>query len=136
MKKNITLETRLFYTDVTELFEVVKDDSINAEDFTLQEFKDIIDNLIATHGKDASIGVSLEGDEYSAEWNWIVSVEREETIEEQKIRLQKEKDRIKAEQKRQKKLINDRKKLYLKLKKEFGGVENREKLHAKLKESK
>lgn len=119
MKKNITLETRLFYTDVTELFEVVKDDSINAEDFTLQEFKDIIDNLIATHGKDASIGVSLEGDEYSAEWNWIVSVERQETIDEYNSRIQREKDQLDREKKRIKEREQQEKKEYLRLKKKF-----------------
>lgn len=119
MKKNITLQTRLFYTDVTELFEVVKDDSINAEDFTLQEFKDIIDNLIAVHGKDASIGVSLEGDEYSAEWNWIVSVEREETLDEYHLRIQREKEQLDREKKRAKEREQQEKKEYLRLKKKF-----------------
>lgn len=119
MKKNITLETRLFYTDVTELFEIVKDDSINAVDFTLQEFKDIIDNLIAVHGKDASIGASLEGDEYSAEWNWIVSVQRQETIDEYNIRIQREKDQLAREKKRAKEREQQEKKEYLRLKKKF-----------------
>lgn len=119
MKKNIKLETRLFYTDVTELFEVVKDDSINAVDFTLQEFKDIIDNLIAVHGKDASIGASLEGDEYSAEWNWIVSVEREETLDEYNLRIQREKDQLAREKKRAKEREQQEKKEYLRLKKKF-----------------
>lgn len=119
MKKNIKLETRLFYTDVTELFEIVKDDSINAVDFTLQEFKDIIDNLIAVHGKDASIGASLEGDEYSAEWNWIVSVQRQETIDEYNIRIQREKDQLAREKKRAKEREQQEKKEYLRLKKKF-----------------
>ena len=119
MKKTITLETRTFYTDVTELFNDIKDDSINAEDFTLQEFKDIIDNLIATHGKDASIGVSLEGDEYSAEWNWIVSVEREETLDEYNLRIQREKDQLDREKKRAKEREQQEKKEYLRLKKKF-----------------
>lgn len=119
MKKNIKLETRLFYTDVTELFEIVKDDSINAVDFTLQEFKDIIDNLIAIHGKDASIGASLEGDEYSAEWNWIVSVQRQETIDEYNIRIQREKDQLTREKKRAKEREQQEKKEYLRLKKKF-----------------
>lgn len=119
MKKNITLQTRLFYTDVTELFEVVKDDSINAEDFTLQEFKDIIDNLITIHGKEASIGVSLEGDEYSAEWNWIVSVEREETLDEYHLRIQREKEQLDREKKRAKEREQQEKKEYLRLKKKF-----------------
>jgi hypothetical protein len=119
MKKNIKLETRLFYTDVTELFEIVKDDSMNAEDFTLQELKDIIDNLIATHGKEASIGVSLEGDEYSAEWSWIVSVEREETIDEYNVRIQREKDQLDREKKRIKEREQQEKKEYLRLKKKF-----------------
>lgn len=119
MKKNIKLETRLFYTDVTELFEIVKDDSINAVDFTLQEFKDIIDNLITIHGKDASIGVSLEGDEYSAEWNWIVSVEREETLDEYHLRIQREKEQLDREKKRAKEREQQEKKEYLRLKKKF-----------------
>jgi hypothetical protein len=119
MKKNITLQTRLFYTDVTELFEIVKDDSINAENFTLQEFKDIIDNLITIHGKDASIGVSLEGDEYSAEWNWIVSVEREETLDEYHLRIQREKEQLDREKKRAKEREQQEKKEYLRLKKKF-----------------
>lgn len=119
MKKNIKLETRLFYTDVTELFEIVKDDSINAVDFTLQEFKDIIDNLITIHGKDASIGASLEGDEYSAEWNWIVSVQRQETIDEYNIRIQREKDQLAREKKRAKEREQQEKKEYLRLKKKF-----------------
>lgn len=119
MKKNITLQTRLFYTDVTELFEIVKDDSMNAVDFTLQEFKDIIDNLITIHGKDASIGVSLEGDEYSAEWNWIVSVEREETLDEYHLRIQREKEQLDREKKRAKEREQQEKKEYLRLKKKF-----------------
>lgn len=119
MKKPVTLQTRLFYSDVTELFEIVKDDSINAEDFTLQEFKDIIDNLIAIHGKDASIGASLEGDEYSAEWNWIVSVEREETMDEYHLRIQREKEQLDREKKRAKEREQQEKKEYLRLKKKF-----------------
>ena len=119
MKKNITLQTRLFYTDVTELFEIVKDDSMNAVDFTLQEFKDIIDNLITIHGKDASIGVSLEGDEYSAEWNWIVSVERQETLDEYNLRIQRENDQLDREKKRAKEKEQQEKKEYLRLKKKF-----------------
>lgn len=119
MKKNITLQTRLFYTDVTELFEIVKDDSINAENFTLQEFKDIIDNLITIHGKDASIGASLEGDEYSAEWNWIVSVERQETLDEYNLRIQRENDQLDREKKRAKEKEQQEKKEYLRLKKKF-----------------
>ena len=119
MKKNIKLETRLFYTDVTELFEIVKDDSINAVDFTLQEFKDIIDNLIAVHGKDALIGAALEGDEYSAEWSWLVTVEREETLDEYHLRIKREKEQLDREKKRIKEREQQEKKEYLRLKKKF-----------------
>lgn len=130
-RMNITI-----YSDVTDLFDSIKDDGMHAETYTLGMLHDTVNELVNIHGRDADISVEIEGDDYYSSWSWIIATTRLETEGEQKIRLKKEQDAIKMEQKRKKKLLNDRKKLYLKLKKEFGGVENREKLATKLKESK
>lgn len=119
MKKNIKLETRLFYTDVTELFNDIKDDSMNAQPFTLGQLKEIVDELVTTHGLDADISVELEGDEFYPDWTWHIATERQETLEEYNTRITQEKERIAREKKWAMQKEKEEKKEYLRLKKKF-----------------
>ena len=113
---NITI-----YSDVTELFDPIKDDGMNADTYTLGMLHDTVNELVNIHGRESDISVEIEGDDYYASWCWMIATTRLETEGEQKIRLKKEQDRIKEELKRKKKLENDEKKLYLKLKKKYEG---------------
>lgn len=115
-RKNITI-----YSDVTELFDSIKDDGMNAETYTLGMLHDTVNELVNIHGREADISVEIEGDDYYASWSWMIATTRLETEGEQKIRLKKEQDYIKEELKRKKKLEDDEKKLYLKLKKKYEG---------------
>jgi hypothetical protein len=119
MKKNMKLETRIFYTEVTELFNDIKDDAMNAQTFTLGQLKEIVDELVASHGLQADISVELEGDEFYPDWTWHIATERQETLEEYNTRITQEKERIAREKKWAMQKEKEEKKEYLRLKKKF-----------------
>lgn len=115
-RMNITI-----YSDVTEHFDPIKEDSMHADTYTLGMLHDTVNELLTLYGRDADISVEISEDDYYTEWSWLIATTRLETEGEQKIRLKKEQDCIKEELKRKKKLENDEKKLYLKLKKKYEG---------------
>lgn len=122
MAKKITakkpeLQTRTFYTDVTEAFDPVKDDI----DFTLNDLKQIVEDMIVAHGADADISTEIEGDDYYSSWTWTVTNSRLETESEQKERLKKEKERLKREKQYEAQEERRLRKEYLHLKKKFEG---------------
>ncbi len=121
MKKKDERINITIYSDVTEQFDPIKDDSINADTYTLGMLHDTINDLVNIHGRDADISVEIEGDDYYSSWSWIVATTRLETEGEQKIRWKKEQEAVKMEMQRKKKIESDEKKLYLKLKKKYEG---------------
>lgn len=109
------------YTDVTQQFDQIKDDSMGADVITLGSFKQIVDDLVTQFGAEAEVSAILEGDEYYPEWSWTIVTSRTETLEEQKLRLQRDADAKKEVERQAKKREQEEKKLYLKLKKKYEG---------------
>lgn len=107
------------YSDVTNIFDPFKDDSMQAEATTVGMLKEAVDNLVTEFGADADISCEVEGDEYYSNWTWMIVTTRPETDEELKLRLKREADYQKEERKRAMKIEADEKKLYLKLKKKY-----------------
>ena len=119
MKQKEPLKTITVYSDVTEQFDPIKDDSTTAEVITLGNLKQLVDDLIIQYGSEAEISAALEGDEYYPEWHWAIVTYRPETLEEQKFRLQRDADAKKEAERQAKKREQEEKKLYLKLKKKY-----------------
>jgi hypothetical protein len=112
------LQTVLDTTEVTEAFSSVLESYQNNP--TLIAFRDMVDNLIATHGPTAELVLSHDSYDVDCVLEWFVEFVRDETPEEMKSRLQAEKNLRDNDKKYAAQELRYEKKEYLRLKKKFG----------------
>jgi hypothetical protein len=115
-KTKLKLQTREISTDVSDAFE-----GPLLSNIPLREFYEHITELVKESSPDATLSVTLEADDYDCTWWWTLSENRQETVDEAKGRIRKQKENEKREKRWAAQRERDDKKEYLRLKKKFEG---------------